>query len=68
LESEKRWNQILLIFQTGEVSNMVALPEGKWQILADENSSFRWKERKFVQSSAKTAPVSAMILGRIADL
>ncbi len=40
------WNRILISYYAGKKDTMLSLPEGRWQILADGNSSFLWKKRK----------------------
>lgn len=62
-----RWEKILLIFHTGQHSAQVWLPEGVWQVLADDTSSFRWKQSRMVSGSVCLSPVSAMILGSAAQ-
>ena len=60
-----KWDRVLLIFHTGTERTQVSLPEGEWQILVDEKSSFRWKSFQTISGTASLSPVSALILGRI---
>ena len=60
-----KWDKILLIFHTGKQPAHVSLPSGVWQILADDKSSFRWRENKIADDNISISPISAMILGRV---
>jgi hypothetical protein len=59
-----RWNQLLLI-ACGAEAQQVDLPEGSWQVLADDKSSFCWQEQTLEGRSVLVPGVSTMILGRI---
>ena len=59
-----KWEQILMIFNCSGRSGNAHLPDGNWQILADGENSFRWKEEAEVSSKVRVAEYSAMILGR----
>ena len=61
-----KWDKILLIVHTGKTPEEIRLPHGTWQVLVDDVSSFRWKEKKILSDpSVHALPVSALILGRI---
>ena len=60
---EEKWQKLLLIFNCSEEARAIPLPAGEWQVLVDENNSFRWQEPAFVQEKASVAPMSALILG-----
>ena len=60
-----KWDKVSLIFHTGDHPAQIALPSGTWQVLADDKSSFRWRENKTVRENVVVSPVSALILGRI---
>lgn len=61
-----KWDKILLIVHTGKTPEEIRLPHGTWQVLVDDVSSFRWKEKKILSDpSVQALPVSALILGRI---
>ena len=60
-----KWDKVLLLFNTAQQSQQVHLPSGSWQVLADNVSSFRWRESRITSCSADLPPVSALILGRI---
>ena len=63
--SGSKWDKITLIFHTGNESVSVPLPSGEWQVLADDKSSFRWRENRLLSESTEIPPVSALILGRV---
>ena len=60
-----RWKRLLLVFHTGKQAVDLTLPEGSWQILADGQSSFRWKQEDILTGTAHLKPVSALILGEV---
>ena len=61
----KKWDKVLLIFNASQQSPQISLPEGTWQVLADDVSSFRWKGFQTLRNTACIPPVSALILGRV---
>ena len=61
----QRWPEVLLIFNASQDPADISLPEGAWQVLVDEGSSFRWKEHRTLRETARLSPVSALILGRV---
>ena len=60
-----KWEQVLMVFCCGEESQQLTLPEGKWQVLVDGDSSFQWKLRIGVSGSCTVPPKSALILGKL---
>jgi len=60
-----KWDKVLLIFHAGNQPAQVPLPNGRWQVLVDDRSSFRWRESKTISETAQLPPVSALFLGRI---
>lgn len=58
-----RWNTLLLCFNAGQENLHISLPDGKWQLLADGESSFLWRENLCLTEKAILLPVSALILG-----
>ena len=62
----KKWDKVLLIFNASQQPVEFSLPEGTWQVLADDVSSFRWRESKILTDTAQLFPVSPLILGRVA--
>lgn len=61
-----RWEQLLLIFCCGGEAQKLRLPEGKWQVLADGDSSFQWQLHVTLSGSCTVPAGSALILGKIA--
>lgn len=57
------WEQILMIFNGSEVPVEVALPEGDWQVLVTEESSFVWQEEELISEKTEVKEVGALILG-----
>ena len=62
-----KWDRVLLVVSNRTETTQCLLPRGTWQVLADGESSFRWKEPKVVSGSMEAAPVSALILGRLSQ-
>ena len=60
---DSKWEKILMVFNCSEAVSDAKLPEGNWQILADGENSFRWKDTDVVSGQVKVAQFSAMILG-----
>jgi len=60
-----KWDKVLLIYHVGKEPVTISLPDGAWQVLADDKSSFRWRGNKTVTGTAQLTPVSALILGRV---
>lgn len=59
-----QWNTLLLCFNAGEETISLSLPDGKWKLLADGESSFLWRENLCLTEKAVILPVSALILGQ----
>ena len=64
---DSQWEQFLTVFNCSDTSVCMDLPTGKWQILIDGSSSFRWQDAAFVQSICNILPCSPLILGKIAE-
>lgn len=60
------WDQLYILYNRNETGLSVTLPEGSWQILADGESSFLWKEKPEQRAEGKiiVSPVSVLILGQ----
>jgi pullulanase len=65
LGGHSKWDKLLLICNGGSEDREVHLPHGTWQVLADDNSSFRWQVPGSHRDFIKVPHVSALILGRI---
>ena len=58
------WRQLFMLYSAAEETVRIELPEGKWEILVDADSSFAWQNPRTAERSVDLEPVSAMILGR----
>ena len=59
-----KWEKALLIFNGSNRAGKAELPAGNWQILADGENAFRWRDEETVVSErVPVAEYSAMILG-----
>ncbi len=58
------WGRLLLAYSAHWETVYLTLPEGEWEVLADANSSYGWRDPVRVWGSAALEPVSALILGR----
>ena len=63
--ADTEWAQLLMIFSCGEEPQQVKLPAGKWQILVDGDSSFRWQSEEAAEGFCTVKPLSALILGKL---
>lgn len=59
-----RWEQIFLCFHCGTEPAEVTLPAGSWQILADGENSFRWKENAYLTGKTTIPAKSVLLLGQ----
>ena len=59
------WKTILVVFNCSDVPCPVNLPEGKWQLLCDGDSSFRWQQHIPLTESCTLQPGSPLILGKL---
>lgn len=59
-----KWQQLLLCFNCGLEDAELSLPEGSWQLLADGDNAFRWKETIHLKSKTAIPAKSALILGK----
>lgn len=63
------YKKIFICYYAGEEETTLLLPDGKWQVLADGNSSYRWKKKHVWERVGKVSgqmqmePVSLCILG-----
>ncbi len=58
-----RWKRLLLIFHCGSYEETISLPDGSWQVLVNQDSSFLWQQEQFVAGTTLIPPRSALILG-----
>ena len=61
----RRWDRVLAVFNAGQTPSTLRLPEGEWQVLADETSAFCWKKPMTLTGTACAAPMGALLLGRV---
>ena len=59
-----KWEALYIVYNAGEKSLDVELPEGKWQVLADVGSSFKWKEEETVEGRTGVPMLSVLIAGQ----
>lgn len=61
------WDQLLLFYNVAGSIRPTALPAGRWQLLADADSSTHWQDDHpvFLDGMADMAPNGALILGRV---
>ena len=62
--AESVWEMIFVVYNSREENLNVELPQGIWQILADKNSSFRWKESLEISGEVRVRPKEVLILGK----
>ena len=61
-----RWDQLLLFYNASDRIRPAALPEGRWQLLADEGRSTCWQDQSpvLLDGLAELPASGALILGR----
>ena len=60
-----KWDHLMLVVSARSDETEITLPGGTWQVLADGESSFRWKQPLVARDKITLSPVSALILGRL---
>jgi pullulanase len=58
-----RWKQILMLVNGSDQPQKGNIPEGKWQRLADADSSFLWQEKHIQRKTVTAKPYSVIYLG-----
>ena len=58
-----KWEQIVMVFNCSDETVSCYAPEGKWQILVDGESSFRWEEALLAGEMLTVEAGTALILG-----
>jgi pullulanase len=58
------WPHLLIAYHTGWQTFHLDLPEGEWDVLVDDSSSFCWQQPKTVSGWVEMQPVSALVLGQ----
>ena len=64
---DSKWENLLMIFNCGHASQHMVLPEGKWQVLVDGDTSFQWQMHIGIRGSCTVPPKSALILGKLPE-
>ena len=59
------WDKVLLLCNGGSRPQEVPLPNGTWQLLVDDQSSFCWKVPSAYKGNVILPPMSALVYGRI---
>ena len=60
---DSKWETLLLCFNCSQKSAELSLRSGRWQVLADGESAFRWKEALYAEEKIQIPPQSALLLG-----
>ena len=60
-----KWEKALLLCNASTEAREFALPEGMWQLLCDDRSSFLWNTPSAYTDLIKLPARSAFILGKI---
>lgn len=63
-EKASEWEQIYLIYYAGKKRTEAELPEGEWEILADGENSFLWKNPETAAGKLTVSKTSVRILGK----
>lgn len=61
---ESRWNQLVVVYNSSSQTREISLPEGRWNVLLDGESSTKWKLTEHLEDTAFVLPGTAMILGK----
>ena len=59
-----QWRRLFLAYNARKDAVLLALPQGKWELLADGQSSFLWQSPPEWTECYSLAPVSAAIFGQ----
>lgn len=59
------WETLYTVYNGREERLGVALPEGEWMVLADGESSFRWKTHQVIAGNVVVEPHSVLMLGKV---
>ena len=60
-----KWSQLLMIFNCSAAAQTGTMPEGRWQLLADATSSFRWEENILAGKYMTTEAMGVVLLGKL---
>lgn len=59
-----RWKELLICYNSTKEIYKFTLPEGEWDVLADDTSSELWKKPEKIADEEMIAPVSVKICGK----
>ena len=60
---DSRWARILLAANTDGEACTLSLPQGRWAVLCDGESSFLWEKPRLAEGETVLAPVSMTVFG-----
>ena len=61
---DSKWSKLLMIFNGSNTAHTGSMPAGKWQLLADGESSFRWEKETFAGERVTIGAMSVVVLGK----
>ena len=61
---DSKWSQLLMIFNGSNTAHTGSMPAGKWQLLADGESSFRWEKETLAGERVTIGAMSVVVLGK----
>lgn len=61
---KSRWETVAICFNSTKETQETKLPEGNWELLLNDESSFHWEKPETVSGIQPVAPVSAAIYGK----
>jgi len=62
-----RWAEVLMFFHANDQQRYAKLPEGKWELLSDGQSSFRWQTAAPCEKTVCLEPFTVTIVGHVAE-
>ncbi len=61
-----KWTQLMVVLNAGDMMRGIPVPDGKWQLLVDNESSMHFKDSPvFIEDSVNVPGHCAVILGKI---
>lgn len=58
------WETLVVWYNAGDQERSLELPGGRWELLLDEDSAWRWKSPVAVEGKQSIAPVAVKVFGR----
>lgn len=58
-----RWKTLMVIYNSRRSEAEIELPDGEWEVLSDEKSSFRWKDAVYAEKYICAGEKSVTVLG-----